>query len=142
MTWGGGKPHEVGDRGQRYEVTYRDPESDEPNKRRIMGWASTMQGAGSYCDAVNAHPVWCDPEIKDRQAPKPLVKFDSLPLGARFRYPENDKVFVKLENGGQGIVADWDRPALDWSGQGVYAFAESEHERKTGMVEWIDRQSV
>lgn len=139
MTWGGGRPHEIGDRGQRYEVTYRDPESDDPNKRRVMGWSATMQGAGSFHDAISAHPVWCDPEIRDREAPQPTpVKFDSLPLGAKFRYPGHPKVFVKLENGRNGIVAAWDRPALDWIGQGVYSFAESEQERAKGMVEWVD----
>lgn len=69
------------------------------------------------------------------------VSFDSLPLGARFRYPQKSDVFVKLENGGCGIVADWDEPQLIWPGQGVYSFADSEKDRASGMVEWIDQPS-
>lgn len=68
-----------------------------------------------------------------------LVKFDSLPLGARFKYPGQDSVFVKLENGGCGIVAEWDEPTLDWPGQGIYSFADSEDARARGMVDWIDK---
>jgi len=68
-----------------------------------------------------------------------FVTFDSLPLGARFKYPGLNGVFVKLENGGSGIVAEWDNPQLNWPGQGVYSFADCEVGRKTGMVEWLDR---
>lgn len=71
MTWGGGKPHAVGDRGQRYEVTYRDPESDDPNKRRVMGWTSTQEGATSFLEAIALHPTWCDGQVKDREAETP-----------------------------------------------------------------------
>jgi hypothetical protein len=67
MTWGGGKPHAVGDRGQRYEVTYIDPESDDPKKRRVFGWSDTTEGAKRMVDSINAHPVWTEPETRDRQ---------------------------------------------------------------------------
>lgn len=67
------------------------------------------------------------------------VSFDSLPLGARFKYLDQPgAVFAKLENGGTGLVAEWEHPALNWPGQGIYSFANSEAERARGMVEWVD----
>lgn len=77
----------------------------------------------------------------DRQLTSKTVTFDALPLGARFRYPGKDDVWVKLENGGCGIVAEWSDPQLNWPGQGVYSFADSEQQRAGGLVEWIDRAS-
>jgi hypothetical protein len=72
MTWGGGQPHNVGDKGQRYEVTYRDPErdKDEPDKRRVFGWSDTYEGARRMVDSIMLHPVWCGGEIQDRHAEK------------------------------------------------------------------------
>jgi hypothetical protein len=59
--------------------------------------------------------------------PPALVSFDSLPLGARFNYADHpNATFVKLENGGTGLIAEWEHPALDWPGQGIYGFADSE----------------
>ena len=69
MTWGGGKPHAVGDRGQRYEVTYANPESDEPEKRRVFGWSDTTEGAAAMMRSIELHPVWTAGEVRDRQAP-------------------------------------------------------------------------
>jgi hypothetical protein len=65
MTHSGGKPHAVGDRGQRYEVSFYDPEA---GKRRVMGWSNTLDGARSFMDAIDAHPVWTDPRVRDREA--------------------------------------------------------------------------
>lgn len=63
MTHSGGKPHEVGDRGQRYEVSFYNPET---GKREKLGWAKTKEGADSMVAGINAHPSWRDPLIKDR----------------------------------------------------------------------------
>jgi len=66
MTWGGGKPHtNVGDRGQRYEVTYQD--GDE-GPRKVLGWSDTLDGAEGFCDAVRVHPSWRNPLIRDRES--------------------------------------------------------------------------
>lgn len=61
MTHSGGKPHAVGDRGQRYEVTYLD--GDE---RKVCGWSDTIAGAERMRDAIDLHPVWCEPATRDR----------------------------------------------------------------------------
>lgn len=64
MTINGGKPHAVGDRGQRYEVSYE----TEDGNRKVFGWASTEAGAQSFVDCINLHPVWDKPEVRDRES--------------------------------------------------------------------------
>ena len=63
MTYGGGKPHEIGDRGQRYEVTFFNPQR---GLRVVLGWAEELKVAQTLADAVNDHPSWREPEIEDR----------------------------------------------------------------------------
>lgn len=65
MTYDGGKQHEVGDRGQRFEVSYFDPQQ---NKRCVMGWSGTAEGARAMAIAIEHHPSWRYPQIKDREA--------------------------------------------------------------------------
>lgn len=62
MTWGGGRPHPVGDNGQRYEVSFLDGDG----KRQVMGWSNTWEGAMTMSRSIELHPVWNTPE-KDRQ---------------------------------------------------------------------------
>lgn len=62
MTHNGGQPHHVGDTGQRYEVTFLDADG----KRLICGWSNTWEGALTMSRALELHPVWNTPEIKDR----------------------------------------------------------------------------
>ncbi len=64
MTHSGGKPHAVGDRGQRYEVTYMDP----GGKRCVFGWSETWVGADDMVKSIDLHPVWEDGLIRDRNA--------------------------------------------------------------------------
>jgi len=64
VTHSGGKPHAVGDRGQRYEVTYFDPSS---NSRKVMGWCSNLARAEQFSTAIDKHPVWRSPQIRDRE---------------------------------------------------------------------------
>lgn len=63
MTHSGGKPHEVGDRGQRYEISFFDGE-----KRRVLGWTDIGEVAQTMASSVHKHPVWSEPEIRDRTA--------------------------------------------------------------------------
>lgn len=62
MTHSGGKPHAVGDRGQQYEVTYRDSDG----RRHVMGWCSTLEGARSFANSIRLHPSMDSPHIRDR----------------------------------------------------------------------------
>ncbi len=62
MTHSGGKPHAVGDRGQRYQVTYLEGRIG----RRIFGWSETPEGAESMADSIRKHPTWSQPVIIDR----------------------------------------------------------------------------
>lgn len=66
MTINGGKPHAVGDRGQRYEVTFFNPAT---LKRHVLGWSETREGADSMVAGINVHPVWEQPHITDRHLP-------------------------------------------------------------------------
>lgn len=63
MTHSGGKPHAVGDKGQKYEVTYYDPIS---NCRKTFGWSDTEGGAQAMADSIEVHPSWQYPQIMDR----------------------------------------------------------------------------
>lgn len=63
MTINGGKPHAVGDRGQRYEITYRDGRTAE---RRTLGWCETREKADMIVLAMSSHPTWSAFEIEDR----------------------------------------------------------------------------
>lgn len=65
MTYSGGKPLAVGDRGQRYVVSFFDPVA---NARKVMGWSETPEGAQQMADAIEAHPSREFPWITDRQA--------------------------------------------------------------------------
>jgi hypothetical protein len=65
MTHSGGQPHNVGDKGQRFEVTFFDPRA---NVRKVFGWSDTAEGAQAMGNSIDAHPVWQFPQVTDRQA--------------------------------------------------------------------------
>ncbi|KKM05322.1 hypothetical protein LCGC14_1755270 [marine sediment metagenome] len=56
----------TGDRGQRYEVTYFDPQT---KSRRVFGWASEPTVTNKMCDSIHKHPTWRDAKIRDRDCP-------------------------------------------------------------------------
>ena len=66
MTTNGGKPHAVGDRGQRYEITYLDGQNAQ---RRTLGWCATREQADMVVLTMSDHPVWSGFEIIDRHEP-------------------------------------------------------------------------
>lgn len=37
-----------------------------------------------------------------------LMKFNDLPKGARFKYPDGEDVWVVLAHHGRGLIAKWD----------------------------------
>jgi hypothetical protein len=57
-------PEQIGDKGQRYEVTYFDTDA---GKRRTFGWTSTLAGARSLAQAIDLHPTMDEPMIMDRR---------------------------------------------------------------------------
>ncbi len=65
MTDNCGKLLEGGDRGQRYEITYFDPDADG---RCIFGWSDTPKGAATMEVAIDLHPSWSHPQTQDRDA--------------------------------------------------------------------------
>lgn len=67
MTHSGGKPHtNVGDRGQRYEVTFVWIGKTAP--RVVFGWADDHAGAEAMCRSIELHPSMMLPECRDREA--------------------------------------------------------------------------
>jgi hypothetical protein len=73
MTHSGGKPHEVGDRGQRFEVSFFNPSA---NGRQVLGWTDDEETARRMADSVDLHPSWEFPWVTDRWAARKLT---SLP---------------------------------------------------------------
>lgn len=68
MTHSGGQPHAVGDRGQRYEVSYgEDEEVDCRVPRKVFGWSTTLSGARAMARSINLHPSMFHPHIWDRE---------------------------------------------------------------------------
>lgn len=65
MTHSGGKEHAVGDRGQRWEVSFYNPAT---NKREVYGWTDDDATALSMSDCIEKHPSWQFGWITDRQA--------------------------------------------------------------------------
>jgi len=63
MTHNGGQPHtNVGDRGQRYVVYFRDGDG----KEQLLGWTEHKDG-GSLVRRLALHPVWKLSRIEDRR---------------------------------------------------------------------------
>jgi hypothetical protein len=75
MTHSGGKPHAVGDNGQRYEVSYFDPSA---NVRKIFGWSDEIASAQVMAGNVEKHPSWSYPQIRDREAEE-FIKIKETP---------------------------------------------------------------
>lgn len=65
MTHSGGKPHAVGDRGQRYVVMFKGMTGDE-DKEATFGWSDTLEGCAAMVGSINAHPAWHSPRVLDR----------------------------------------------------------------------------
>lgn len=65
MTHSGGKPHNVGDKGQRFEVSYFDSYT---NTRKVFGWSDTIDGAQRFANCIEASPSMEFPQILDRFA--------------------------------------------------------------------------
>jgi hypothetical protein len=66
MTHSGGQPHtNVGDRGQRYEVTVYDETKDE---RIVIGWSDDPQAASIMSNAAELRPSWRWAQVRDRHA--------------------------------------------------------------------------
>lgn len=70
MTWGGGKPHPVGDRGQRYEVRvtgYPKPEES------VLGWTDNLDRAGEMLTSILKAPGATSATIFDRVEQKKVI---------------------------------------------------------------------
>lgn len=52
----------TGDKGQRYEVRYKDSEGVE----RVMGWSETDDGVKNLKFAIELHPSFHSPRVIDR----------------------------------------------------------------------------
>ena len=57
------KEPEVGDRGQRYEVSASNPDGSSI----CIGWSDTVEGTESLVEGVLLHPSMHSPKVVDRQ---------------------------------------------------------------------------
>ena len=72
MTHSGGKPHNVGDKGQRYEVlAHGYPKNEEDN---VIGWSDTLEGAERMMAAILKAPGCTSVKIYDRQEKVGVIK--------------------------------------------------------------------
>jgi hypothetical protein len=72
MTHSGGKPHNVGDKGQRYEVlAHGYPKNELDN---VIGWCNTLEGAYEMMKAILHAPGCTSAKIFDRQENKGVIK--------------------------------------------------------------------
>lgn len=67
MTIDGGKPHAVGDKGQRYEVRCKGMTGCDDDEPAAIGWCNTLAGVKQFVRGIDAHPVWHSPFIIDRE---------------------------------------------------------------------------
>lgn len=63
MTWAGGRPHPVGDRGQRYEVSVLE---DATQKRLTCGWTNDKSSAERMAVCLALRPGWSMGQVRDR----------------------------------------------------------------------------
>lgn len=70
MTHSGGKPHNVGDKGQRYEVRASGYPKEAEN---IIGWSDALKGAERMAAAIRLAPGCTSTEIWDRQGDQPVM---------------------------------------------------------------------
>jgi hypothetical protein len=72
MTHSGGKPHNVGDKGQRYEIlAHGYPKNELDN---VIGWNDTLEGAEAMAAAIRKAPSCTSTKIFDRQENKMVIK--------------------------------------------------------------------
>ncbi len=67
MTHSGGKPHPVGDKGQRFEIRFEyAPDMEKPGEH-VMGWSTTRDGAQAMADGFAQAPYIARAWVVDRQ---------------------------------------------------------------------------
>lgn len=65
MTHSGGKPHQVGDRGQRYEISVI--ADDQGGKRIVVAWTNDKASADRMAVSFALRPSWRHGQVRDRQ---------------------------------------------------------------------------
>lgn len=123
MTHSGGKPHPVGDRGQRYEVSFLALGS---NVRKALGWTDGMTTAQKLVEAIDAHPAWSDPEIRDRYppdgwrsmltAPKDGRYVELLVRHSNYKFAATDQERDRWQHATRGQWIDFNGGGWTWSG--------------------------
>lgn len=72
MTHSGGRPHNVGDKGQRYEVlAHGYPKNETDN---VIGWSNDLDGAYTMMNAILKAPGCTSAKIYDRQEKVGVIK--------------------------------------------------------------------
>lgn len=71
MTHSGGKPHPVGDRGQRYEVRMVGYPEEGNN---VLGWTDELTVAEKMMSSILKAPGCTSAQIFDRKEDKPVIR--------------------------------------------------------------------
>jgi len=74
------------------------------------------------------------------EASKELVFFKNLALGAKFKYQNSTKIWIKISDQDYGLIAEYQKELMhvDWVGQQICSFANSKPEKESLMVVPID----
>ena len=70
-------------------------------------------------------------EAKAGQHENIVMRFEDLPLGARFKYKGQDRIWTKLEGSGEGLVAEYDEKYIKdpkWMAQTIACAADTVEE--------------
>lgn len=70
MTHSGGKPHNIGDKGQRYEIRATGYPKVEVS---VIGWSDDLDGAKRMASAIRKAPCCLSTEIFDRRKDEMII---------------------------------------------------------------------
>ena len=55
-----------------------------------------------------------------------MMRFKDLPIGARFKYPDGDDIWIAVEMYGRGLIARWEGLEQDRCRQSLCCFVDDE----------------
>jgi hypothetical protein len=84
-------------------------------------------------EAIEFKKAWCryrhELEIESLAKLNPgiTMRFKDLPIGARFKYPDGDSIWVVVEPYGDGMVARWEGISAPRLRQSICSFVDDEY---------------
>ena len=75
--------------------------------------------------------------LKDAKVPV-FMRFEDLPKGARFKYPDQKQVWIAIETYGNGLVAAWNGLSEPRRYQSICSFVDGEEWTLESKVEVLE----